>query len=73
MVVKNQSPEMTFDMRFHAFVMAVPRRMVGHKVALGQPVIAMNGGDNATLVLALRTIADDIERDGVEEAMRFTV
>lgn len=60
---KNDESVMSFDMRFHAFVLAVPRR---GKDRVGPPVVAMNGGDEATLVLALRTIADMIEENGTD-------
>lgn len=65
--------EMTFDMRFHAFVIAVPLRELpaGRGMALGEPVIAMNQGDTATVAQALRAIADCIDEDGTEEVGRF--
>lgn len=59
---KTQDTTITFDMRFHAFVLAVPRRGDG----VGQPAIAMNGGDEQQLVFALRAIADDIEAHGTD-------
>lgn len=62
-----EDPELTFDMRFHAFVLAAPRVQVAPGLfGVGMPVIAMNGGDRASLVLALRSTADHIEQDGTE-------
>lgn len=64
MVVDQEDSVLRFDMRFHAFVLAMPRgqRVPGlDSVRLGEPVIAMNGGDDEALVFALRAIADGIE------------
>jgi hypothetical protein len=58
-----QSNEVTFDMRFHAFVLAVPRKGNG----LGEPAIVMNGGDKSSLSAALRIIADEIEAGSTHE------
>lgn len=63
---KNDESVLSFDMNFHAFVLAVPRVGRGQIGGIGTPVVAMNGGDEATLVLALRAIADMIEENGTD-------
>ena len=61
--------EFTFDMKHHAIVMAVPFRFTGGRRGLGTPAFLLNGGDTATLVLALRAAADDLESGGLDKAM----
>jgi hypothetical protein len=58
----NDDSVISFDMRFHAFVLAVPRSAAG----IVSPVVAMSGGDERQLVAALRVIADWIESGGTE-------
>ncbi|ALF00669.1 hypothetical protein SEA_DECURRO_2 [Arthrobacter phage Decurro] len=65
--------ELTFDMNFHAFVLAVPLRTTEAGMMLGQPVIAMNQGGEAQLVMALRAIADDIEARGTDVVGKWTL
>lgn len=58
--------EVRFDMRRHAFVLAMPLQetgILGHS-CLGTPNIIMSGGDVPTLVQALRIVADMLEKDG---------
>lgn len=63
LTMSNNDQVISFDMTRHAFVVAVPIAEIrpdGYAVP-GQPVFALNGGDERTLVLALRAIAADIE------------
>lgn len=63
---KNDDQVLSFDMSRHAFVLAAPRADHNGVPGIGSPVVAMNGGDEATLVYALRTIADMIESGGTD-------
>lgn len=63
--------EFTFDMKHHAIVMAVPFRFSGGRRGLGTPAFILNGGDSATLVLALRAAADDLENGGLTTALEI--